>query len=154
MNPEPATKSSTPQRIGVGLCSVLVLVGAAAVAHDARTVPAPAPSGKPSHKASEPESKPGPPVFRAGDGRPQPSPSLTETAVLPGLVGQNLDGAREAARAAGFSTPTSYDASGEGRRQISGRHWKVCAQTPLPGTHPTHIAVDLATARVSEPCPG
>lgn len=49
MNHEPATKSSTPRRIGVGLGAVLVLIAAASVAHDPRPTPAPTPSDRPSH---------------------------------------------------------------------------------------------------------
>lgn len=49
MNHEPATKSSTPQRIGVGLGAVLVLIAAASVAHDTRPAPSPTPSDRPSH---------------------------------------------------------------------------------------------------------
>jgi hypothetical protein len=148
----PATESSkraatTPHRIGVGLGAVLVLIGAAAVAYDSS--PGPSNATGP-HPAADPNPVAAP---IQGRGSPRPSPSLTETAVLPDLVGKPVQRSRSLAQAAGFSTVTSRDATGEGRVPIAEDNWKVCTQNPLPGTHPTFTKVELTATHLTEPCP-
>lgn len=143
---ESGPKATTPQRIGVGAGAVLVLLATAAVAHDSAS------STSPPDASSEPVPVAVPAEKSAVKG-PRPSPSLTETAVLPDLVGQPLRAARTAAANAGFSDLTSRDATDRQRVQIGDGHWKVCAQNPLPGTHSTLTEVEFTAVPTHEPCP-
>ncbi|WP_455359385.1 PASTA domain-containing protein [Streptomyces sp. SYSU K21746] len=86
------------------------------------------------------------------------APSVTaspaaETAVLPSLVGKGLQAAQDEAQAAGFYGLTSHDALGRGRLQALDRNWKVCTQTPQPGTHATDVTVDFGAVKLEEACP-
>lgn len=80
-------------------------------------------------------------------------PTAAETAELPNMVGKILQTAQDDAQAAGFYGLTSSDALGESRFQALDRNWKVCSQTPGPGTHPTDTVIDFATVKVEENCP-
>lgn len=71
---------------------------------------------------------------------------------VPDVVGRPLPDARSTARAAGFGSVTSHDATPAGRHQILDRDWTVCAQTPVPGPAPIGATVDLAVAKTSEGC--
>lgn len=84
----------------------------------------------------------------AGCGSPQ-----EETAKLPDLAGKGLQSAQDQAQEAGFSRLTSHDALGRGRLQALDRNWKVCGQSPKPGTHPKRTKIDLATVKLTERCP-
>jgi hypothetical protein len=75
------------------------------------------------------------------------------TAALPDMVGKGLQSAQDEAQAAGFYNLTSHDALGRGRNQILDRGWKVCAQTPAPGTQSTDTKVDFGTVKLEETCP-
>ncbi|WP_445397150.1 PASTA domain-containing protein [Streptomyces sp. LE64] len=77
-----------------------------------------------------------------------------ETAKLPDLTGKGLQYAQDEAREAGFRRLESHDALGRGRLQAMDRNWKVCGQTPKPGTHPTRTKVDFAAVKLAERCPG
>lgn len=137
MNHESATQVSAPQRIGVGLGAVLVLLAVASVAYD--THPAP-----PYDPATTPH----------GGQAPRPSPSTAARAVLPDLVGLDLQQARHTAEAAGFRLLTSYDAATEDQLPAFDSTWKVCAQTPRPGAvRPTLTDVALSATERTEPCP-
>ncbi|MFI6525226.1 PASTA domain-containing protein [Streptomyces uncialis] len=84
----------------------------------------------------------------AGCGSPQ-----EEKAKLPDLAGKGLQSAQDQAKEAGFSRLTSHDALGRGRLQALDRNWKVCGQSPEPGTHPKRTKIDLATVKLAEKCP-
>ncbi|MFI8089732.1 hypothetical protein ACIF9R_15635 [Streptomyces sp. NPDC086080] len=83
----------------------------------------------------------------------EPLADTEATAKLPDMVGKGLQSAQDEAQAAGFYHLTSHDALGRGRNQILDRGWKVCAQTPAPGTHPTDTKVDFGTVKLEENCP-
>ncbi|MFF0747307.1 hypothetical protein ACFYVL_43695 [Streptomyces sp. NPDC004111] len=74
-------------------------------------------------------------------------------APLPDFVGQGLQSAQDNAQAAGFYLLKSHDALGRGRKQVLDRGWKVCSQTPKPGSHPTSTTVDFGTVKLEESCP-
>ncbi|MFH8937806.1 PASTA domain-containing protein [Streptomyces griseosporeus] len=80
-------------------------------------------------------------------------PSTADTATLPDMTGKGLQSAQDQAQAAGFRHLASHDALGRGRHQVLDRNWKVCAQTPKAGEHPTDTEVDFATVKLEEDCP-
>lgn len=144
--------STTPHRIGVGVGAVLVLIAAASVATDSLS-----PQSASSSSASAgpgTAARPGPVAAPAKDTEsPRPSAPSGGKAVLPDLVGRSLEEARVVARKAGFSLLAAYDAADRHRVPPAGSGWTVCAQTPLPGTHPAHVRVEFAAARLTEGCP-
>ncbi|MGY3200452.1 hypothetical protein [Streptomyces sp. TE5632] len=83
----------------------------------------------------------------------EPSATAETTATLPDMVGKGLQSAQDESQAAGFYHLTSHDALGRGRNQILDRGWKVCSQTPAPGTHATDTKVDFGTVKLEETCP-
>lgn len=89
------------------------------------------------------------PTTHAGEATQEPS----ATAALPDMAGKGLQSAQDEAQAAGFYYLTSHDALGRGRHQILDRGWKVCAQTPAPGTHSTDTKIDFSTVKLEESCP-
>ncbi|MFE5026379.1 hypothetical protein ACFRAO_24445 [Streptomyces sp. NPDC056656] len=104
-----------------------------------------------SNKPAAPRTTPGTPTHT-----PTPTPSkaaAAETASLPKMTGKGLQYAQDEAQAAGFYGLTSHDALGRGRMQAFDRNWKVCAQTPAAGKHPTDTKVDFATVKLEEACP-
>ncbi|MEU0990791.1 hypothetical protein [Streptomyces sp. NPDC005953] len=76
-----------------------------------------------------------------------------ETRTLPNFVGQQLQAAQDAAQAAGFYLLTSHDATGAGRMQLLDRNWKVCSQSPAPGSVDPFETVDFGTVKIEESCP-
>ncbi|MEW1720451.1 hypothetical protein [Streptomyces sp. NPDC093109] len=88
-----------------------------------------------------------------GTGTTDSRPTGATTAVLPDLVGRQLGSARSTVRKAGFPELTSHDALGRGRGQFLDRNWKVCAQTPAPGTLPLGTRIDVGTVKTGEECP-
>ncbi|MHA6764432.1 hypothetical protein [Streptacidiphilus sp. PAMC 29251] len=84
---------------------------------------------------------------------PPPSSASPKTGTLPNLVGKGLQSAQDTAQAAGFDTLKSHDALGRDRHQILDRGWKVCTQTPAPGTRSTDATVDLGAVKTDETCP-
>ncbi|MFJ9577059.1 hypothetical protein ACIRQF_11855 [Streptomyces sp. NPDC101191] len=72
---------------------------------------------------------------------------------LPDFAGKGLQFAQDEAQSLGFRTLTSHDAFGRGRAQVLDRNWKVCSQTPAPGSHPTDVRVDFGTVKLDETCP-
>ncbi|WP_092654378.1 PASTA domain-containing protein [Actinopolymorpha singaporensis] len=64
-----------------------------------------------------------------------------------------LQSAQEAARGAGFTDLTSHHALGRGRRQILGRSWRVCTQSPARGRWAKNSPIDLGAVRLEEHCP-
>ncbi|MFI8950087.1 hypothetical protein ACIGO6_26610 [Streptomyces sp. NPDC053750] len=82
------------------------------------------------------------------------APADTESSArLPSMVGKGLQSAQEEAQGVGFYHLVSHDALGRGRNQILDRNWKVCAQTPTPGTYATDTEVDFSTVKLEESCP-
>jgi hypothetical protein len=86
-------------------------------------------------------------------GHTSASPTGATAKTLPNLVGDGLQSAQDKAQAAGFDNLKSHDALG-GRYQIWDRDWKVCSQTPAPGSHDTGATVDFGTVKIGESCPG
>ncbi|MFF9286047.1 hypothetical protein [Streptomyces griseosporeus] len=92
------------------------------------------------------------------DGKPSTAATAdthdtADTATLPDMTGKGLQSAQDQAQAAGFFHLASHDALGRGRHQVLDRNWKVCAQTPKAGEHPTDTEVDFATVKLEEDCP-
>ncbi|MET9757681.1 hypothetical protein ABZ016_01270 [Streptomyces sp. NPDC006372] len=81
------------------------------------------------------------------------TPKKAETASLPDTAGKGLQSAQDQAQGAGFYSLTSHDALGRGRMQAFDRNWKVCAQSPKAGEHPTDVKVDFAAVKLEEDCP-
>ncbi|MFJ3877111.1 hypothetical protein ACIPW5_06595 [Streptomyces sp. NPDC090077] len=75
------------------------------------------------------------------------------TGTLPNFVGHQLQASQDGAQAAGFYILSSDDATGAGRMQILDRNWKVCGQTPKPGTHDLTTRVTFSTVKNEETCP-
>ncbi|MEU2494511.1 PASTA domain-containing protein [Streptomyces sp. NPDC007883] len=104
------------------------------------------------------DAKPTAPAYKApansaSTPTPEPSATATASAVLPDMVGKGLQSAQDEAQEAGFYLLTSHDALGRGRNQILDRGWKVCAQTPVPGSHSTDTKIDFSTVKLEETCP-
>lgn len=93
------------------------------------------------------------PATKAATPASEPSGTVAASAALPDMVGKGLQTAQDEAQAAGFYLLTSHDALGRGRNQILDRGWKVCSQTPAPGTHSTDTKVDFGTVKLEEECP-
>ena len=52
-----------------------------------------------------------------------------------------------------FFFSTSHDADGQGRTQLIDSNWKVCDQTPAPGTPVTRdTKVDFGAVKLAESC--
>lgn len=103
--------------------------------------------------ASTAPSAPEAPVTDTGEAAEESSAGTESTATLPDMTGKGLQSAQDEAQAAGFYHLTSHDALGRGRNQVLDRGWKVCAQTPAPGTHATDTKVDFSTVKLEESCP-
>ncbi|WP_306439620.1 PASTA domain-containing protein [Streptomyces sp. BR123] len=105
----------------------------------------------PPPATTDPKPDPSQPAGSAASGKPG---SSAKTAVVPNLVGMGLQAAQDAAQAAGFFALTSHDSLGRGREQILDRGWKVCSQTPGPGSSvDTSAKVDLGAVKLEEECP-
>ncbi|WP_438700706.1 hypothetical protein [Streptomyces antarcticus] len=73
---------------------------------------------------------------------------------MPSFVGMVLQSAQDGAQAAGFFLLTSHDALGKNRLQVLDRNWRVCTQTPAPGTKTgTDTKLDFGTVKLEERCP-
>ncbi|MBM7786389.1 hypothetical protein [Tenggerimyces flavus] len=88
-----------------------------------------------------------------GTSKPPAPTTSSSRAELPDLVGKGLQFAQDTAQAAGFVTLTSHDASGRERLQVSDRNWKVCFQSPPPGSADPKATVDFGVVRLEETCP-
>ncbi|CAL9365106.1 PASTA domain-containing protein [Streptomyces sp. enrichment culture] len=89
----------------------------------------------------------------ADEAAQEPSTAAGTAATLPDMAGKGLQSAQDEAQAAGFYHLTSHDALGRGRNQVLDRGWKVCSQTPVPGTHATDMKIDFGTVKLEEDCP-
>lgn len=81
------------------------------------------------------------------------SAEVTDTFIMPALVGGNLQEAQDALQARGSFLLTQADGTGQERFQMLDYNWKVCAQDPPVGTV-TSIAelVELVAVKLSESC--
>ncbi|MEU9715096.1 hypothetical protein [Streptomyces sp. NPDC047976] len=79
--------------------------------------------------------------------------AASSTGRLPNFVGRQLQAAQDDAQAAGFYLLSSTDATGAGRMQVLDRNWKVCGQSPAPGTHDVTTRVTFSTVKTEESCP-
>ncbi|MEV8563764.1 hypothetical protein AB0478_46950 [Streptomyces sp. NPDC051917] len=62
--------------------------------------------------------------------------------------------AQDAAQSQGFSSLTSHDALGRGRRQAFDRNWKVCSHNTAAATMvPTDTPLDFGTVKLEEAGP-
>ncbi|MFF8811700.1 hypothetical protein [Streptomyces pactum] len=117
-----------------------------------RTDPGPRGSGAAGTTAS-PAPGAGPAESPARDRSGTPSKSGPETVRLPSFVGMGLQSAQDTAQGLGFHDLTSHDALGRGRNQFLDRNWKVCFQTPRPGSRATDSPIDFGTVKLDESCP-
>ncbi|GAA3970534.1 hypothetical protein GCM10022384_22080 [Streptomyces marokkonensis] len=92
-------------------------------------------------------------VAETGEKVADPSADTESAATLPDMAGKGLQSAQDEAQAAGFYHLTSHDALGRGRNQVLDRNWKVCSQSPAPGTHATDAKVAFGTVKLEESCP-
>ncbi|AZM88158.1 MULTISPECIES: hypothetical protein [Streptomyces] len=81
------------------------------------------------------------------------SPPAAKQGTLPDLVGKGLQAAQDEAQAAGFHRLASHDGLGRGRAQAFDRNWKVCFQSPGPGSASTDARIDFGAVKVEEACP-
>ncbi|MEV6327712.1 hypothetical protein [Streptomyces sp. NPDC051909] len=157
--PPPKKRLSTGAIIGLsigGVFAFLVVLGAAVgdpkqddgkpaakeVTASPTTTRAPAPTTPPATTTA--------PATPAPTATPSKKP---ETGKLPSFVGKGLQSAQDEAQSLGFYGLRSHDALGRDRLQVLDRNWKVCSQTPAPGTHPTDVVIDFGTVKLEETCP-
>ncbi|MFD5437687.1 hypothetical protein ACFWJ4_36735 [Kitasatospora sp. NPDC127067] len=122
----------------------------------ADTTAGPSAAGAPSQAASAATPTADAPAAPAPAPTPAtgaPAAAAAGTAVLPNFVGMGLQSAQDTAQSAGFFLLTSHDALGRDRNQILDRNWKVCAQNPAPGSHPTGTKIDMGAVKLEENCP-
>ncbi|MFI9001907.1 hypothetical protein [Streptomyces sp. NPDC053541] len=154
--PQPPKKRlSTGAIVGLsigGVFAFLVILGAAVGESKqddgkptAKEVPA-APSTPAPTTSPAPTTAPAAPATAAPSKKP-------ETGRLPNFVGKGLQFAQDEAQSLGFYGLRSHDALGRDRHQVLDRNWKVCSQTPAPGTHGTDVVIDFGTVKLEEDCP-
>lgn len=98
----------------------------------------------PAPKTSAPKS--------AGETTEDAPSAEVETATLPDMTGKVLQTAQDEAQSLGFYNLDSSDATGAERFQAFDRNWKVCSQTPKPGTYPVDTKVNFDTVKTTESC--
>ncbi|MGW7286231.1 hypothetical protein ACWGH4_12175 [Streptomyces sp. NPDC054847] len=91
------------------------------------------------------------PAMKADD-TPSSKAARDETGNLPDMVGKGLQSAQDQSQEAGFYRLTSHDALGRDRIQALDRNWKVCSQTPKPGSCSTSAKVDFGAVKLDEDC--
>lgn len=86
---------------------------------------------------------------------PAEPPSVADTSAggVPGVVGLDLQKARDAVWFAGYHFIKPHDALGRGRVQIMLSNWQVCDQNPGPGKIDKDTTVRLGVVRKDEDCP-
>lgn len=141
------------RRAGVVASAVasLLLLGACSSGNTVGAVPGSAPAS--GIEAPAPPSGTVTPDRTPAAAEPAPEPASEPSRVLPNLVGKGLQVAQDRTQAAGFRRMTSHDASGRRRVQLFDRDWRVCFQSPAPGSHTTDIKVDFAAVKLDERCP-
>lgn len=63
-----------------------------------------------------------------------PTTEIESSAMMPDVVGMDLQAAQDTIQEAGVFYSRSEDATGRGRMQILDRNWTVVRQDPAPGT--------------------
>lgn len=159
MHPQPPPapqpqKKSTGKIIGIGCLGafaflfLLGIAGAiAGIGNDtagSSTSPSASPSTAAPQESAAKEEKPTP---------AKKDKKKDKEAALPNLVGKGLQTAQDTAQEAGFFNLASHDSLGRGRNQVFDRNWKVCSQTPKPGTRSLDSEVDLGAVKLEEDCP-
>ncbi|RSS49341.1 hypothetical protein EF912_23960 [Streptomyces sp. WAC07061] len=99
----------------------------------------------------EPKPSAGAPAGSAPASAEASAPAAQGT--LPDLVGKGLQAAQDEAQAAGFQRLASHDGLGRGRAQAFDRNWKVCFQSPGPGSASTDARIDFGAVKAEEACP-
>ncbi|MFD9032251.1 hypothetical protein ACFVZW_14050 [Streptomyces sp. NPDC059567] len=153
--PPQKKKLSTGAIVGIslgGLFAFLVILGA--VAGGEETADGKAAAQKPTPtapvtSASTPAAKA---TVPAGPSSIEPG-KKAETGRLPDFVGKGLQYAQDEAQSLGFYRLRSHDSLGRGRNQAFDRNWKICSQTPAPGTHKTDVTIDFGAVKLEESCP-
>nr|WP_254705928.1 hypothetical protein [Streptomyces vilmorinianum] len=108
----------------------------------------------PAPSAPAPATSRSAPAVTATTSAPSAKPSKkAETGRLPNFVGKGLQYAQDEAQSLGFYSLRSHDALGRGRNQAFDRNWKICSQTPSPGTHKTDVTIDFGAVKLEETCP-
>jgi hypothetical protein len=86
-----------------------------------------------------------------------PLPTTTAASTfftMPNLVGENLQLGQDKLQALGSYLMDQQDAAGLSRLQVNDSNWKVCKQSPAPGTKaPTETVVVLSAVKLAEQCP-
>lgn len=118
--------------MGVSLASIALVAGCATI-----------PTGNPGSTAT---------------GTATPSGTASPASfIMPDQVGSNLQAAQDdIQRVSGdpLYISFSHDATGHGRLQILDRDWKVCSETPAPGTRVMRsIRITFNVVKLSETCP-
>lgn len=166
--PPPPKKSNTALIlviIGVGVlalfggCTALVAVVGSS-ASQVRTAPAATapPIAEPSSAAEEPSQQPEvtasaqpEQTARAKTKSPKPKAPAVEKAVLPNVVGMNLQEGQDTMQAAGFYFLDDQDDTGQHRFQIYDRNWVVTRQVPAAGRRvPITTKVVLWAKKIGE----
>jgi hypothetical protein len=102
-------------------------------------------------------SPPPPASGSAATAQPGPASGTKPTSprLMPNLVGRNLQAAQDALQAAGIALfSRSHDLTGQGRKQVLDRDWKVCDETPHAGQPvPASAVPDFGVVKLTESCP-
>ncbi|MGY3334091.1 type IV secretory pathway VirB10-like protein [Streptomyces filamentosus] len=159
----PKKKRSTGATVAMvvgGVFLFLVVLGALVGPEDSKNDKADKPSApvaKTTPASSPAPETTAPPASPAAPPATTPAPSTPpakhSAAQLPSFVGMGLQSAQDKAQELGYYYLTSHDALGRSRNQISDRNWKVCSQSPRPGSHPDTTKIDFGTVKLEETCP-
>ncbi|MET9347729.1 hypothetical protein [Streptomyces termitum] len=152
----PKKKRSTGATVAMvvgGVFLFLVVLGAIVGPDDSKNDKAGKPSAPASTAPPATTAGPAPTTPPATTPPPSSAPAKPAAAQLPSFVGMGLQSAQDKAQELGYHYLTSHDALGRGRNQISDRNWKVCSQSPQPGSHPDTTKIDFGTVKLEESCP-
>ena len=81
------------------------------------------------------------------------APAPAATAIMPDVVCMNLQAAQNKIQENGVFFSDSFDATGEGRMQITDSNWIVVSQTPSAGSPITEGSANLGAVKEGEPNP-
>lgn len=91
-------------------------------------------------------------VWKAAAKKASPTPTITFF-TMPNVTGMNLQLAQDLLQSKGSYLMDQTDAKGLGRFQILDSNWKVCRQSPSPGSKiTTSTLVTLASVKLIESC--
>jgi hypothetical protein len=145
-----AARQEIPVRLALAIGAVAGLAVLGGCDSAARTVPATAPSS-----AAVPDSAPATAAaVTAPPAAPSAAPATAWT--MPTLVGSGLQDAQDAIQQLtgfGIAITHSHDVTGQDRRQVSDRNWKVCDQNVRAGaTIGPDTRIDFGVAKLDESC--